>query len=237
MIRYAHYAIASYQIFSKQKAARIIPRHVKLQISLPLPKAFVATWIKPEYQGSIESGYEAAIVRAMRSIQNAIPHAELALQIDCPLRALQDVQVLNECATRLSSGVAPDVDLGFHVSSGLLEVSVDDLVRMSTSLLSRSRCPRPITWLHLSLPSNVANEHSLLALQRLSPNLFATGTELVLGLVRAQDEEGSRRRLNDAVNILGSTNFGISASSDLAGLPFGELMDIFRILRSLSGSG
>ncbi|KAK4500517.1 hypothetical protein PRZ48_008706 [Zasmidium cellare] len=238
-LRYGHYAIASYQAFSKHKIAGTIPPCVKFQVSLPLPRSFVAEWIRPEYRETAEAQYEAAIVRAIEGIQDIIPHQDLAIQIDCRVaspaigtRAVSpetdETPLLAVCVTRLARHVAADVDLGLHVapsSGGTLQSTIDVVKALQRP------CPRPMAWLHLSLPADTNDEQSLQPLEDLSRG---TKTELVLGLVRPRDEEGSRRRILKAAECLGSTDFGIAAAGNLVDLTQDDFEDILRILRLLS---
>lgn len=235
--RYGHYAIASYQTFSKHKAAGIIPSNVKFQVSLPLPKTFVAVWIKPEYQDQVEPQYEAAIIRAIETIQNATPHQELAIQIDCVLTSRDlghAAPLIADCAARLAQHVSADVDLGFHLATSLTG-RLKDMVGIAKAI--RRQCSRSNSWLHLSIPSETTDQHFRLALEDLASDESLTKTELVLGLVQPRDGEGSRRRLRRAVDRLRSTDFGISAACNLADLTQQDFEDVLRILKKLSTPG
>lgn len=234
--------MASYRAFTNLKAAGTIPPHVKLQVNLPIPKALDAEWIKLEYQAIIEPQYEVALIRELQDIQEVIPHQELAIQIDCHLASLElrasspagessdapDITWLADCAARLANQVGTDVDMGFHITGGTLSTIID--MALALSML----CPRPITWLHLPLPSNPEDEACFTALQRLIPRIVATATELVLGVVQPHDEEGSRRRLRLAADCLGSSSFGIAASCNFTDLSQEQFQDVLRVLRLLS---
>ncbi|KAF2159042.1 hypothetical protein M409DRAFT_30460 [Zasmidium cellare ATCC 36951] len=241
-LRYAHYAIASYQAFSRHKAAETIPSSVRLQVSLPLPKTLVVEWIKPEYQEMVETQYKAAIVRAIEGIQGSIPHQDLAIQIDCRLTSpdfemrtagseIDDTLLLASCAARLARYIAADVELGLHIASSS-PGTTQSIVDMAKAV--RRQCSKPVAWMHLSLPPDTTNEQSLLPLEDLAPDRFPTKTELVLGLVLPRDEEGSRRRLFKAAERLGTTDFGISAACNLVDLTQDDFKDVLRILRVLS---
>lgn len=234
VFRYGHYAVASYQTFSKHKAFGIIPLNVKFQVSLPLPNIFVVEWIKPEYRDLLEAQYEAAVIRAIDTMQNTIPHEELAIHIDCHLTSPElahDASLLASRAARLAQHIAVDVDLGFHLATSP-NGRLKDMVEIAKAI--RRACPRTNSWLHVSIPPQTTDQHFRLALEDLVADGLLTRMELVLGFVQPGDEERSRRRLGLAVECLGGKDFGISAACNLVELTQRGFADVLRILKELS---
>lgn len=82
---FADAALSSFAIFAKLKRDRVIPAHVRFQVSLPTPLAPVSAFIDPEHQAQVEPIYEAQVLRELDEIFAAVPHDQLALQWDTRL--------------------------------------------------------------------------------------------------------------------------------------------------------
>lgn len=80
--QYDKWAIESYQTFTQLRDQVVIPKHVKFQVCLPTPLNAMFVIIAPPYRATIEPLYEAALVQAVRNIQNSIPHKDLLIQFD-----------------------------------------------------------------------------------------------------------------------------------------------------------
>jgi len=74
-------ALKSYAIFKRLKDEGTIPKHVKFQVSLPTG-VNVVIFLHHQYRDAGFKVYEAALFRAMRRIQDHIPHDDLSIQID-----------------------------------------------------------------------------------------------------------------------------------------------------------
>jgi hypothetical protein len=74
-------ALKSYAIFKCLKSEGVIPKHVKFQVSLPTG-VNVVIFLHHQYRAAAFKVYEAALFRAMRKIQDHIPHDDLSVQID-----------------------------------------------------------------------------------------------------------------------------------------------------------
>lgn len=75
-------ALESYATFKKLKEDGTIPTGVKFQVCIPTTPNVLLPFVQKAFQARMEPIYEAAIFRALRNIQNAIPHEDLAIQID-----------------------------------------------------------------------------------------------------------------------------------------------------------
>ena len=69
---YEDHAISSYQEFCRLREDGIIPKGVRFQVSLPTPLNVVACGVHSKYQVEVEPKYEAALLRALGRIQDAI---------------------------------------------------------------------------------------------------------------------------------------------------------------------
>jgi hypothetical protein len=74
-------AIESYAIFNRLKNEDIIPRGMRFQVCLPTGASVVIA-LHHQYREAGFEVYEAALFRAMRRLQDAIPAEELSIQID-----------------------------------------------------------------------------------------------------------------------------------------------------------
>jgi hypothetical protein len=80
---YDRAAIDSYAVFRNLRAEGVIPPGVKFQVCVPTATNTISAAIASVHRNFVEPYYVAALRRALSNIQNAIPHADLAIQIDC----------------------------------------------------------------------------------------------------------------------------------------------------------
>jgi hypothetical protein len=74
--------LESYDVFKKLKAEGVISDGTRFQVTLPTPPNVLAPFVQWMFQPRVEPIYAGALYRALRNIQNQIPHADLAIQID-----------------------------------------------------------------------------------------------------------------------------------------------------------
>lgn len=75
-------AIQSYAVFRRLKASGAIPADVRFTVCIPTVANVIFPFLQRVFQAPAEPIYEAALFRAMRNLQDAIPHDQLAIQID-----------------------------------------------------------------------------------------------------------------------------------------------------------
>lgn len=80
--KYDDYAIASYQTFKKLRDDGVLPKGIKFQVSMPTHINAIMGFVQRDFQAEIEPIYREALWQAMRNIQDAIPHEDLAFEID-----------------------------------------------------------------------------------------------------------------------------------------------------------
>lgn len=126
---YARAAKASYLLFSQLKQAGVLPSACRFQVSLPTPLAPINAYILLRDQRLVESAYEAAMIREVQQITEAIPADELAIQWDTASEFallegvmptfLRDVQTgIIQRLTQLGALVPEGVELGYHLCYG-----------------------------------------------------------------------------------------------------------------------
>jgi methionine synthase II (cobalamin-independent) len=211
-----------------------LPPNVRFQVSLPTPIAVINTFCIPEDAPKILPEYEAAMLREVQRICDAIPHQDLAMQWDVciemvawdgrrtDMRPVPEMErVFGDAFARLGAAVPADVELGYHLCYGDLDgvhfVQPQDAAKMvELANVIAQRVQRPITWLHMPVPMDRDDDAFYAPLRGLQ---LSQDTELYLGLVHAQDGvEGTRRRMavaNQYVQGFGiASECGISRARD-----------------------
>ncbi len=81
-IGYAKAAIASYETFKRLREAGTIPAGVRFRVSLWTPTAVIVCFIVEEQRAAFETAYERAMQKEVAAMVEAIPHEDLAIQLD-----------------------------------------------------------------------------------------------------------------------------------------------------------
>jgi hypothetical protein len=164
---------------------------------------------------------ERRIARELEDVVAAVPHADLAIQWDVCLEifiweGIRDIFFSDPkqgCIDRLielGNLVPEPAELGYHFCYGDFKhahaVEPRDartMVTMADAIAGGLK--RPLTWLHMPVPRDRADEAYFAPLADLE-----SGAELYLGLIHYTDgEEGARRRMAAADQIV-KTGYGIS---------------------------
>jgi hypothetical protein len=235
--RIADLKLASYGEFRELKAAGEIPEHVRFQATLPGPATMGGTLYMPLDVGARAVG--KALIADIERIAAAIPHDELAIQLDLAVEVesveLQrrpdafDMPIFQHMfegwgdwtfddmvgeVVRVADAVPADVELGFHLC-GCWHIDPaggqDISVHVDWANALTERTEHPIAYIHMAtIPEHQGDDYAPLADLRLKPD-----TTLFLGVVHKRDGvDGARRRIADAsqyVNGFGVAHFcGIS---------------------------
>ncbi|KAK4495483.1 hypothetical protein PRZ48_013815 [Zasmidium cellare] len=75
-------ALESYATFRKLRDQGVIPKGVRFQVCLPTVANVILPFVQRAFLPRVERIYEEALFRALRRIQDEIPHQDLAVQID-----------------------------------------------------------------------------------------------------------------------------------------------------------
>ena len=179
-------------------------------------------------------------------ITRAIPHSDLAIQIDIAtemhtflevpeLQKDYPIDELVEAFARLGNQVPPDVQLGIHLCYGdpghkhVREPTdtarmVDVYHRLTTAI------HRPITWVHMPVPRNRHDDPYFLALRDLR---LKSGTELYLGLIHLTDGiEGAKRRAAAAKRVV--SDFGVATECGFGRRPPETIPELIRLHRAVA---
>ncbi|KAF2139753.1 uncharacterized protein K452DRAFT_289730 [Aplosporella prunicola CBS 121167] len=242
-------AINSYQIFSNLRKQGKIDSHVKFQVSLPTP-ANVMCLIAEPFQAALEPVYERAILRDLERLTTEIPKHDLAVQWD----VASEIAYLEEGAEwphfkpyvanvkehfvgamhRLGNAVDPAVEMGFHLCYGDLghrhfkePKDLSLLVEIAGELFRGIH--RRVQWLHMPVPKDREDAAYFAPLKQCH---MLWGTELYLGVVHAHDEDGTRRRIKTASDVVGA--FGVATECGMGRTPPEDFASIMQISAAVS---
>ncbi len=196
-IGYAREAIASYETFKRLRDAGTIPDGVRFQVALPTPTAVIICFIVEEQRAAFESAYERALQKEVAAMVAAIPHKDLAIQLDVcheilgydggPEPVFYD-DILGgtvERIARISSWVPNPVEFGIHLCYGdpghkhIKEpTDTGSAVRFSNAICEG--VDRVVNWIHLPVPRERNDDDYFAPLADLR---VPAETELYLGLV------------------------------------------------------
>jgi hypothetical protein len=221
---YFRHANANYQLFRALKKAGQIPAHWRFQVNFPMPMD-VMPMVHPSSRALVEPAYEAAMLAEVAAVQAAIPHDELAITWDIvqailvwedPQNRYVDLWFEDRLAgvldrvERLCRAVALDVELGLHICYG----SQDHRHALEPASLAASvglanaaadRLDRPLSYVHVTVPRDRADEAYFAPLAGLSPK---TGKPF-LGLIHYTDGvAGAARRIETASRFC--EDFGVA---------------------------
>ena len=246
-LRYAGWAVESYQTFRELRQQGVIPADARFQVSLPTPLGGCAAFFdQARDREVVYRAYETAMLREVNRICQQIPHDQLALQWDVCVEVLEVAAGLPQLLPddpwkragtqfrRISENIASPVMLGFHFCYGDLAhhhlVEPADLsvsVRMANLAISNAK--RPVDWVHMPVPINRGDDPYFAPLRELK----SSDTNVFLGLIHLHDGvEGSLRRVEVAQRYLRS--FGLATECGLGRRPRETLSELLRIHREVA---
>jgi hypothetical protein len=236
---YDDHALESYALFRELREAGVVPAGVRFQVSLPVPVNVLDVLVEPAWRAAVERVYEAALLAALRRIQDCIPAADLAIQWNvasvlhswfAPVK-----KSLVRRVVRLAAAVDAGVALGFHLCYGESrhKYSVEPadmglLVEVANAILKGVGAARPVDWLHLPVPKSRVDATYFGPLRLLEIG----DAELYLGLIHTDDEEGTWRRIEAASEFV--NEFGVAAECGLGMATEAELESILDIARKVT---
>ena len=247
---YARYATSSYGQFRSLKKAGKIPTSWRFQVNLPCPLD-VLSMVEPGSRALIEAPYERALLSEAARIQDAIPHAELAITWDVVRGLLFWEDPTSEYFTmwfddpkngivdrlaRLGKAVLPGVELGYHLCYGSqdnkhaleprdLGASVDLANAIARQL------PRPINYVHMQVPRDRNDDAYFAALERLDR---ARVQHVYLGLLHESEGiAGARLKIEAAERVL--ADFGIATECGMGRLPHPDVSRLLKLHADVIG--
>jgi len=227
---YAREARASYQDFLAAWNRGELPKKARFQVSLPTPFAVIYPFCAAKDEAVIESAYEKAMLREVEMICRAIPHDDLCIQWDvCIEMVLWDGRLtymhnpfadlpteIMKRMKRLAAAIPNDVEMGFHLCYGdwdakhfIEPLDAAKLVEVANALASS--VARPITYIHMPVPVDRADDAYFEPLNRLR---LSPETELYLGVVHNDGIEATKKRIATAAKYV--SDFGIATECGIA---------------------
>ena len=246
-VEYDEIAISGYDQFCKLRIKGVIPKGVRFQVSLPTPINVLGNLIEPSWRASVEPSYEKALLAALKQIQDNIPDTDLVIQWDLAsefaylegaasspawFSPLKDGLI--ERVLRVAAAVHENVALGFYLCYGDMGhkhfVEPKDtalLVEFGNAIVKG--VTRPVDRLHMPVPKSRVDADYFAPLKQLDIG----DTELYLGLLHVDGEEGTRKRIKAAAEFVAP--FGLATECGLGRSSQAELDSILEISSKLKG--
>ncbi|KAL2837955.1 hypothetical protein BJY01DRAFT_258199 [Aspergillus pseudoustus] len=252
-------ALDSYKRFTELRAQGIIPQGIRFQVCLPSPLNCILGHTRPELYAELEPLYERRLLDALANILKGIPAQDLAIQWDlCFEIATLELDRGNipddpfqtrahftpvlegvlDRLERICADIPVQVPVGFHICYADLDhkhfLPPKDLglcVELANGILRRFESKqRPVQWIHVPVPKDRDDIAYFESLSRLK---IGEETRLFLGLVHANDEEGTRRRIRAAQSII-TRPFGVATECGMGRTPAEELDSILHISKAVT---
>ncbi|KAK6837263.1 hypothetical protein RU639_001354 [Aspergillus parasiticus] len=209
----------SYKTYIKLRDKGTISQGVRFQISLPSLLNSARAHVEADFQPQLEPLYEQRILESLATIMEGIPAKDLAIQWDICFEIfvlehgrgrLPDAlfkayfaSVLEGIVTRMQrlyKAVPSGIPLGLYLGYGdcrythFAEPQDLSLVVQLVNHITKA-VDRPISWIHMPVPKDRDDSAYFEALSQLDAG---DDVELYLGMVHANDNEGTRRRVRTA---------------------------------------
>ena len=251
-------ALASYKKFADLKTQGVIPNHVRFQVCLPHPFDSIHFFLRPEYHAGLGEIYRQRMLESVSRIISNIPADQLAIQWDMAL--LQPMIEYNIKGREpvvpkefVTSSMAPlkegyiaqlvplieiiprEVKVGIHLCYGdlnhrhLIEPE-DTAILTDVANTTVKMVSRPLNWVHLPVPKSRDDAAYFAPLKNLNMH---KDTVLYLGLVHADDAEGTKKRIATA-QAAGIRDFGVATECGFGRTPVEQLDGILQISRDVS---
>ncbi len=215
-------ASASYGVFKRLRDSGAIATGTRFQVSLPTPYSSGYLYVSGPARQSYFDVYERSLKAALANIVKAIPARDLSIQWDVCQEVLAFENYFKDRPAdykkqtfdmlgRLGDSVPADAELGYHLCYGspadehlVQPENSAILVEMLNGIAAATK--RRIDFLHIPVPkprTDDAYYAPLAAWKR------PAGTNLYLGLLHHDDDEGDKARIAVARRHL--ADFGLSA--------------------------
>jgi hypothetical protein len=259
-IMYDDFALESYREFCELREQGVIPTGIRFQVSLPTVFSVLIHRILPAYHAEVEKVYEAAMLSALRRIQDNIPAHDLAIQWDVALEfaALElagtdrEMPVgypfvvrpvpwfsplkegVVERVVKLADAVDEGVQLGFHLCYGDAGHKHFIEPRDSALLVEMANA------ISEGVKRGINWFHMPVPKERIDEEYYAPlrelklkkESELFLGLVHGWDLEGTWKRINVANSVVGI--FGVATECGMGRTGKDEFESVLEILAAVT---
>ncbi|KAJ9654993.1 hypothetical protein H2198_006038 [Neophaeococcomyces mojaviensis] len=261
-VNYDVWALQSYSEFRKLRDEGVISKNVKFQVCLPTPLSVMIFYIHTPYRTTVEPLYENALMKALRNIQDNIPHEDLVIQWDVvqEMSLLEDVPRMEnayglgkeseswfepiddgviERLVRVMGHVDKDVDMGMHICYGdfmhkhfIQPPSTEKAAFVVSSLLKK--LDRKLDYFQFPVAKARDDEAYYDRMKSILPLIHEKGTYIYVGLVHPNDEEGTKRKLAAAQKALGDSGWGVAAECGIGREPLEGAMNVMETSKAIS---
>jgi hypothetical protein len=247
-------AIESYAVFKRLRDAGEIPAGTKFQVDLVPAHSVIWLFVKSDQQAAIDPMFNEAVGREIDKIAAAIPHEDLAIQLDVASAVFARLERgtgdaygatkaemldrFTAILATLGDRVPDDVDLLYHFCYGDAEhrhviepTDMGDMVDLANRLTDAVK--RPIDLIHMPVPRDRDDAAYFEPLRRLA---LRPETQLCLGLVHHTDGlEGTKRRLATARTY--ARDFAIATECGFGRRDPATIPELLRIHREAAEEG
>jgi hypothetical protein len=245
-LKYSENAIASYQIFLKNREEGRMAAKTKFQISIPSPFNLMNSAIKPEHRILVEPQYEARLKLEINQIASEIPSRDLAIQWDCahdmqafdnarPVYFDNRYQGIADRLIRIGEWVPTNIELGYHFCYGSLggkhfvePKTMGPMVDLANRISSKLN--HTLNWIHMPVPIERSDDDYYRALETLK---LKPETTLYLGLIHDSDGvEGAAIRIATAEKF--RRNFGIATECGFGRRPADSVFPLLNLHKEIA---
>lgn len=252
--QYDDFGLESYAEFKRLRQEEIIPQGVRFLVAVPSVYC-VMSLLRAEFAAAIEPLYTDALLKCLRRLETEIPHEDLAVQIDVAAEPMLiqsepgkpiyhfdqywDGDAFTGSVDRIAAlvgSVAPGVEVGMHICYGdmghkhfIEPKDTADIVRITNAVAERAQ--RLINWVHFPVPRNRDDEAYF---EPLSGLKVGNETELYVGLVHPNDDDGTRKRLKTAAKFLEGKRYGVATECGLGRAPLEDFDSIAKLSVAVS---
>nr|OQO25258.1 hypothetical protein B0A51_07039 [Rachicladosporium sp. CCFEE 5018] len=251
-------AIDSYETFARLKREGVVSKLTRFQVCIPTAANVLGPHVRAELQAATEPIYEAALYKALRNIQDAIPHDELAIQIDSavdtaywegvlwkPYFGGGDLHAVRERIVeytfRMIEQIDSDVEVGIHNCYGDIEHAHFMEPTSLTAVIERTvrtmaKMSRPLNFVHFPVPRSANDnlESYCAPLKDMLPMLKQHKTDLYLGVIHPSDVSSTERMIEAANKILDGYPFGIATECGWGRISSEQVEEILGLSKAVS---
>lgn len=242
-VKYDDWALSSYETFKILREEGVIPPHIRFQVCLPTPISIMIVLFYQPYRTTIEPIWEEILLKALRRIQDNIPHEDLLIQWDI----VQELSLLEgapykknnyglgkestawfdpvpdgvfDRLVRLASHVDSDVPMGIHMCYGdfmhqhfIDPPSTEQAAAIVNALVTKLN--RKLDYFQFPVPANRDDDAYFQPLKEQWEYFKEKGAYAYVGMMHPQDEQGARRVVEIAQRALGTSGWGVAAECGL----------------------
>jgi len=205
---YGQDGIDSFATFDRLQSDGVIPEGVKFQVCIPTPLAPGYNFVSPSAQDDFIPVYTKHVIEEVNKVADAIPHDRLSIQWDVCQEVLMwegyydydrpgYKEEIFSVLGQIGDGVPAGVELGYHLCYGspkdehlVQPKDCANMVEMMHGIVAAVN--RSIEFFHIPVPKERDDDAYFAPLEDLK---LPQGTDLYIGCVHHDDQDGDARRL------------------------------------------